>query len=700
MISELLLLVQLAARNLWASTTNVVMGLLIMVGTFLVMTGNALLQSVDQAMSRSVAGSVAGEVQVYSSESEDELTLWGAPDVVPEIAPAVGFPHWKKTLEAVPNVKSVVPMGLLVATLSSGNTLDLALGDLRLAINASGSGDAAQGAGRPVPVLKERVRQMLRALQEEIAHAREMVGEQSYDAAQLAALDRASAPTFWEQFDQAPYDSLELLENQVAPLMADPMPVFIRFLGTDLDVFQRSFDRMKIVDGQSVPPGRRGALLSKLFYEDTLKLKTARRLDLIHEALGRGESIASSPDLQRRVEENQSNTRELLFQLDAQKSQELAEQLRRELGSSEPQLAELLRAFFRMDDSNAEARYRFFYAQIAPSLRLYQVGVGEVFHLKALTREGYVRSVSLRLYGTFEFAGLEKAALAGVNNLMDMMSFRDLYGYLTPDAKQEIEALRSSAGDPVISPDDAEASLFGGAAAEDLVAESQQSVIDVPAKVAAAEQRTEELLERTYSQEEVESGVFLNAAVLLEDPTQLDATLRQITQAARREGLSIKAVSWREAAGLLGNFVGVVRGALYFAVSLIFLVTLLILNNAMVMGTLRRKQEVGTMRALGAQRHFILAMILAETGVMGLGFGLLGAALSGLLVGWLGKTGIPAFNEYIAFFFAGERLFPTVSVGHAVGALAIVLGLSMVSTLYPALLAARVSPREAMQGED
>jgi ABC-type lipoprotein release transport system permease subunit len=692
MLSELLLLVQVAVRNLLASTSSVVIGLLIMVGTFLIMTGNALIQSVDHAMSRSVAGSVAGDVQVYSSASEDELSLWGAPDNVARIEPLTDLPRWRKTLEAVPNVKRVVPMGILVATLSAGNDLDIALGDLRQAIGAR---DARQ-----VEALKSRVRQMLSALQEEIAQAREMADEQSYAPEQLAALRQASAPAFWEQFDQSPYDSLELLENQVAPLMADRLPVFLRFLGTDMEAFQSSFDRMKIVEGQPVPPGRRGALLSKSFYEDTLKLKVARRLDLIHEGLERGETIATSQELQRLVEENQSNTREILFQLGEQEARVLAERLRKELGSSEAQLSNLLRDFLRMDDSNVRARHRFFYEQVAPLVRLYRVQVGEDFHVKSLTRAGYIQAASLRFYGTFEFAGLEKASLAGVNHLMDMMSFRDLYGHLTPVARQELEALRSQSADPAVTAENAEAALFGEEASAELVGEGQETVIDVPDKLVTAGTQASELLERTYSREELDQGIFLNAAVLLEDPSQLEATLARITEAGRREGLALKAVSWREAAGVLGNFVGVVRGVLYFAVSLIFLVTLLILNNAMVMGTLRRRQEVGTLRALGAQRGFILLMILLETSVMGLIFGLLGVAISGALVGWLGTVGIPAANEYVAFFFAGPRLFPTVTVGHALGALAVVLGLSIVSTLYPALLAARVSPREAMQTED
>src|ERR1044072_5425785 len=101
MFSELRLLVRLAARNLLSSRTNVVIRMLILLGSFLITTANALLQSVDYALSRSVSGSVAGDAQVYSSESVDELSLWGAPDQLPDLAPVPDFARWKKTLESV-----------------------------------------------------------------------------------------------------------------------------------------------------------------------------------------------------------------------------------------------------------------------------------------------------------------------------------------------------------------------------------------------------------------------------------------------------------------------------------------------------------------------------------------------------------------------------------------------------------------------
>ncbi len=151
---------------------------------------------------------------------------------------------------------------------------------------------------------------------------------------------------------------------------------------------------------------------------------------------------------------------------------------------------------------------------------------------------------------------------------------------------------------------------------------------------------------------------------------------------------------------MIGQFILLARIILYTAVLIIFIVALVIINNAMVMATLERVREFGTMRAIGAQKRFVLAMLLVEALVVGLLFGLLGGAVGGGIVKALGASGIPATTDVMFFFFSGPRLHPFVGTSNLVAAFVIVLVVSILSAFYPAWLAMRVSPRQAMQSED
>ena len=69
-------------------------------------------------------------------------------------------------------------------------------------------------------------------------------------------------------------------------------------------------------------------------------------------------------------------------------------------------------------------------------------------------------------------------------------------------------------------------------------------------------------------------------------------------------------------------------------------------------------------------------------------------------MGILHAHGIGAHSDQLYFFFSGPRLFPTLSAGNLITAFVIVLFVSAISTFYPAVLAAGVSPLKAMQSDD
>jgi ABC-type lipoprotein release transport system permease subunit len=711
---------QIAFRNLFASRLKtIIVGGIIMFGGLLVVAGNSLLDSVVAAMSRSVIGSVAGHIQVYNAKSKDPLEVMGRMMMGdPDLAQLDDFSKVRESLLKVPNVKTVVPMGISGALVTSGNTIDLALEKLRNAAkrrrDARTDVDRA-AADAQVAAEKGHVRQIVSVLQTDLKNAKVLLDARAIDKDDAAAVTRAASDQFWIDFDKEPFESLEFLENRIASQAADADLLFLNYVGTDFQAFQRSFDRMKIVEGTMVPPGKRGFLFAKHVYEEQIKLKAARRLDQIKEGVdSQGETIAKTPDLQRMVRENVSQVREILLQLDAAKTTDFRGKLQRELGTKETDVGKLLAAFFQTDDQNFHQRYDFFYRALAPSLELYRVRIGDVLTIKAFTRSGYVQSVNVPVYGTFQFQGLEKSTLAGALNLMDLVSFRELYGFMSGEKLAEVQALQKAAGAHDVSRENAEAELFGSKqeeAADKVAGKTPRKIEatttpgvspvmrDLGESLGGKLQR-EEARSRVFPTGEVETGVVLNAAVILKDPDKIPETMAAIEAQGKKDGLALKAIDWQKAAGLIGQFIDVARNVLYVAILIIFMIALVIINNALVMATLERVREIGTLRAIGAQRRFILAMLVIEAIVVGFVFGGLGAGLGAVLVSIIGKIGIPAKSDVWFFFFSGPRLHPFIGTSNVIAAFIIVLLVSAFSSFYPAWLAMRVTPRQAMQEDE
>ena len=284
------------------------------------------------------------------------------------------------------------------------------------------------------------------------------------------------------------------------------------------------------------------------------------------------------------------------------------------------------------------------------------------------------------MYGTFSFEGLEQSPQAGELNLMDMVSFRELYGFLTDDRKQGDRRPQGGGHAPRTSPGrtprpSCSAPRRWPTPAAPSTADATPGVDpDAALSGLAGRLRREELASRVYDPKQLEQGVVLNAAVILHDPEKLEETIAAIEAAGAATGMPLKAISWQKASGIIGQFVTLARIVLNTAVLIIFVVALVIINNALVMATLERVQEIGTLRAVGAQRRFIVGMLVIESVVIGALFGVLGAAVGAGIVTALGRVGIPAANDVFTFFFSGPapasragRRQPRRVAGHRAG---------------------------------
>jgi ABC-type antimicrobial peptide transport system permease subunit len=156
-------------------------------------------------------------------------------------------------------------------------------------------------------------------------------------------------------------------------------------------------------------------------------------------------------------------------------------------------------------------------------------------------------------------------------------------------------------------------------------------------------------------------------------------------------------VGWSSAAGFLGKFIDFFRLLLVGVVLAFAFIALIVVTIGMTIATLQRTPTIGTMRAIGAQRTFVVAMVLIETVVLALVFGLAGAGVGAAVVAWLHATGIPAFRDELYFFFSGPVLRPELTLGGVVLSLVVTLIVSVVAVIFPTWLATRIAPVTAMQ---
>jgi putative ABC transport system permease protein len=113
--------------------------------------------------------------------------------------------------------------------------------------------------------------------------------------------------------------------------------------------------------------------------------------------------------------------------------------------------------------------------------------------------------------------------------------------------------------------------------------------------------------------------------------------------------------------------------------------------NAQLMAVTERFREIGTIKCLGALDSFVLRLFVLEAGIQGLAGAGIGALLGTVaaLLSSLIRFGVVAW-KHVYWLAVAKSIFFALAVGCV---------LSLLGVLYPAIVAARMQPVEAMRVE-
>jgi putative ABC transport system permease protein len=198
---------------------------------------------------------------------------------------------------------------------------------------------------------------------------------------------------------------------------------------------------------------------------------------------------------------------------------------------------------------------------------------------------------------------------------------------------------------------------------------------------------------------ETDIGSWNFILIKLKNSRDMNGFIKKTNEWFEQEGISAVAENWEEAAGPFATTADVVRTVFNIAIAIVGVVAVIIMMNTLVISVMERTSEIGTMRALGAQKGFIWKMFFAETFIIALLFGIIGVLLSFLTVYILGMANIEATNVFLRILFAGPTLNPDISGLSVLWGLIIVTGIAVLAHIYPVTIALKIQPIRAIQSE-
>ncbi len=180
--------------------------------------------------------------------------------------------------------------------------------------------------------------------------------------------------------------------------------------------------------------------------------------------------------------------------------------------------------------------------------------------------------------------------------------------------------------------------------------------------------------------------------VTLQDLNQADAVAQAL------QGNNYKILTWREQNAFITQFEDYAN-AFFIVLYLIVLgITATVVTNTLVMAVFERTREIGILSAIGMKGRDIMAQFLAEAALLATGGVIGGLIIGGALVAYFTVYGIYIGDYGLTGVLFEDHIYAHLTLQNTVSLAVLTYIITLIASLYPARLAARLEPVEALHG--
>jgi len=158
--------------------------------------------------------------------------------------------------------------------------------------------------------------------------------------------------------------------------------------------------------------------------------------------------------------------------------------------------------------------------------------------------------------------------------------------------------------------------------------------------------------------------------------------------------------TWQQLNELTTQLEDFANAFMYMIYLIILGITATVVTNTLVMAVYERTREIGILSAIGMKGRQIMSQYLTEAGLLATGGVIGGLILGGLISAYVGSVGfsMPATSAYSGILM-GERIYPALAASDAINLSIAAYVITLLASLYPAVLASRMEPVEALHAQ-
>jgi ABC-type lipoprotein release transport system permease subunit len=161
----------------------------------------------------------------------------------------------------------------------------------------------------------------------------------------------------------------------------------------------------------------------------------------------------------------------------------------------------------------------------------------------------------------------------------------------------------------------------------------------------------------------------------------------------------VDVLSWREVMPNLAQVIELNDYVLLIINAIVFVVVAISIMNVILVSVIERTSELGIILAIGAKRRYVIWMVLAQGLIISMIGSVIGIILGCGVVQYFNGHGLDLarFERGFSSFIGGTVLYPILSFDNVVGSALWFLAITVLVSLYPAIMAARLMPVEAIR---
>lgn len=162
------------------------------------------------------------------------------------------------------------------------------------------------------------------------------------------------------------------------------------------------------------------------------------------------------------------------------------------------------------------------------------------------------------------------------------------------------------------------------------------------------------------------------------------------------ENLDVQVMDWKGAAYSYSASVKGISFAFNILIIILAVVVFIIIMNTMTVSVIERTSEIGTMRAIGAEKKFVKRLFSTETLILTFFSAIIGIILAFIAMAIFNSFNIAITNSIAKMILGGGLMHFSPTPGIVIATIIIALLGSLLSNVYPVRSALKITPLKAL----